>query len=118
MRVIFEWSRIGEPEVDENGNVISWVFGLKAYLEEDETVWAYVDERVRVPEDMRKPPEEWTDDELRKFAYEHAVKEEYTENPDTGEREYTKQNWFDLLVRQIKAKVKAPKVKTNFVVEI
>ena len=116
MKVVFEWARVGEPELDANGNVVSLMIGLRAYLERDPTISAYIDERVEVPSYMRKPIDQLTEDEIRAFAFQHAVKEVFTETPEG--REFQKENWFAMLARQIRERAGLPRVITTLSIDI
>jgi hypothetical protein len=104
----YQFTRI-EPLIDPaTNNVIKWVVGLTATDTDDPSLSAYIDAEVPVPEDNFKPQADWTDDEIRAFAIQYALKEEYTTDPDTGTKEYTKQNWFNQLKAQVEAKKGQP----------
>ena len=94
-----------EPLLDSTTkNVIDWVIGLRAWDDSDPAnLTAYVDAQVPVPEDGLKPLADWTEDEIRAFAFNYAIKEEYTTDPDTGAKTYSKRNWFNQLRGQVEA---------------
>ena len=115
MAIKYRFTRM-KPLVDpETQEVIRWVIGLSAWDEDDENLSAYIDAEVPVPQDRRKPQSEWTEDEVRQFAMEYALKEEYTVAED-GTKEYSKQNWFNQLKKQIEAQKGQPIRGTTFVI--
>jgi len=95
---------------DDQGNVVSFVFGLKAWDPNQPDVTAYIDGECEVPEDMRKPLDQWTYDEIMALAREYAeTVEEGPPMEEGGEPEILKPNWFDHLDKQLEAKVKRSK---------
>ena len=106
--IIYQFQGV-TPIIDKNtGNVTSWVIGLRGTDSDDPSYTAYIDATVPVPEDNLKPQSDWADDEIRQFAMDYAIKREYTINPDTNERDYTKQNWFEQIREQIEGQKGAP----------
>jgi len=97
---------------DDQGNVLSFVFGLKAWDPDRPDVSVYVDGECEVPEDMRKPLDQWTPDEIMALAREYAeLVEEGPPMEEGGKPEIIKPNWFDLLDRQLESKLKRSKPK-------
>jgi len=115
MPVSFRFSRV-EPLVDsKTGNVIRWVIGLKGQDMDDPSLSAYIDAEVPVPEDNLKTKDQWSEEEIRKFAMQYAMQEEYRELED-GTREYAKRNWFEQLRGMIEAKKGQPIRGTSVII--
>lgn len=98
------------------GNVVAWDVRLEAVDTDDPTIAAGVDARVEVPETEQKPEADWTPVEVRNLAFSFFVLEEYTVDPDTGEKTYSKRNWFNQLIENIEGQKGAPMSGSRIVI--
>jgi len=95
----YQFTRIESLIDSTTNNVVKWIIGLSASDTENPSLSVYIDAEVPVPEDNLKPQEQWSEDEIRHFAMEYAIKEEFDESIG----EYIKRNWFNQLKAQLES---------------